>query len=891
MKNLLIAALTCLGSFLLTAENIHYVQEKKDGVIRFAANDMARCLSAVTGKKYEAKTKASAIKAGDIVIKNNPALGEQAWSLTTKDGVLYVEGNNTPGIVYGIYNFLEKYAGCAWLDPDTEILPVQKNWKLPEIKESGAPAMWRREVYVGDPLDATWRLRNRENARARVNFSYGRPRDNHTFDYYVTKIKDPKLFKVSKAGKPCSTLCMTDPEVRKIILTELMKNIEKDRSRKSADYHYPRIYDISQQDGASGGECWCGPCRKLAEEQGSYSGPNIDFVNYLAREVAKKYPDIILSTFAYSFTTVPPKTLKAEKNIAVRYCSAWIFNPLAEGTPQAKMLEDWRKKASILSVWSYWRTYKGSMYPQVKSRKDLQNEFRFCKKMNVKIYFAEAEAPLSRSFSMLQHWLGLKLMEDPDRGAFKLADQFMKGYYGKAAPAMLKYLEYLEHTQKEDRTFLNRTFFETVNKYLDEAEKLAKGDAKSLLHIGQERVIVDRSMYDNLAKLLKEGYAPDLKKIAQRFLVNGRNTLNNWSSYRKPGVKEQKLKRLEQEAALYKYFPVEIPKIFDGCEVIDMQWTQIRVSGLGNQYKPVFVNDPDAVCGTAFYNPALKAKAPYNIGFYNPKTKQGGGITLQRQEIPTDEKFHLYKLGSATIMAPLYINFDETWRFRAWLATVGIVPEERDIWVSIKFTGPNFVSGSKKPNRVLFDRVFLVKDPDPLRHYKPVDPKKNLIKNSSFEQPVYSNWIPGWGRTNDRCMVDNTVSHSGKSSLKVGNSAKKSIFIAAHLADLDKWNNDLLIRGWYKYEGILMNNLPFVGLWTLTKEGKNGYSKPLFNFYPGNYSWQRFETVISAQDFKKAVARSRNGKLAKKLTFRINMSKQPGWVWLDDIEVIPLEKK
>ena len=63
-----------------------------------------------------------------------------------------------------------------------------------------------------------------------------------------------------------------------------------------------------------------------------------------------------------------------------------------------------------------------------------------------------------------------------------------------------------------------------------------------------------------------------------------------------------------------------------------------------------------------------------------------------------------------------------------------IVLEEWDIWVSIKFTGSRFVSGSKEANRVLFDRVLLVQDPNPMRHYKPVAPKKNLIKNSGFEQ-------------------------------------------------------------------------------------------------------------------------------------------------------------
>ena len=889
MKKFLIFSLVILAGYVVSAATVHYVDEKNDRFVKFIAQDLARCLTAVSGEKYEAKTTGAKVK-GDIVFAIDPKMQEQEWRLATRNGILYVEGKDLPGIAYGVYNFLEKYAGCLWLDPETEILPSKPGWKIPQINETGKPALWRREFYVAEYFNPIWRLRNRENVRANINFNYGSPRDNHTFSYYITKIKNPKLFKVAKNGGKCVTLCMTDPEVRRIVLDELIKNIEKDRKAKIPSYNIPKIYDISQLDGQSSGECWCKDCRELAEREGSYSGPNLDFVNYLAREIAKKYPDVYLSTFAYSYTTVPPKTLKAEKNVIIRFCSAWLFNPLVEGTPQGKMMEEWKSKTDIMSVWSYWTTTKGTLFPQVKRRIDMQREIRFCDKMNVKVYFAQAGSPLIRTFGMLEHWVFLKLMEDPRRDVFKLTETFMKGYYGKAAPAMLKYLDYLEKRQTEDRSFLDRQFYETVNNYLDEAEKLARGDEKSLLHVRFERVFVDRSMFENLAKLQKQGYKPDLKKISKRFAENGSNFVRQWSSFKyRPALRDKYLKKFEMERELFSHYPVAIPKQFDGCEVIDMHWSQLNVSGIGNAgFGCTFIKDPDAVCGTAFYNYGLKPKAPYNIGFYNSALKTGGGITLNPQEIPQDEKFHLYKLGNPTIMAPLYIVLDDSWHFRIWLATVGIVPEKWDIWISMKFTGPRFVPGSKQPNRVLFDRVLLVQDPNPMRHYKTVDPKKNLVKNPGFETGN-GGFIAGWGRGNKNCMYDNTVKHSGKASLKIGNKTDGYTFIATHLSDFDKLNTDLLIRGWYRYENISETNHPFIGLAILTKEGRNAYFKSLATFYPGTYDWQRFETVIRAEDLKRAASR---GKLKPhRVTLRISVGKQPGWVWLDDVEVIPLEKK
>ena len=870
---------------------------KADAALEFAAKDMAEHLSKITGKTYQARQGASGSSSeGDIVLEHDPALQSQQWHFKTVDGRLFLRGGDVSGIVYGVYTFLEKYAGCAWLAPDTAILPGNPAWKLPALDQKGRPAFLRREMYVGrDYIDGIWRLRNKENERAAfgVNLLPGRPNTVHSFGNYARALRNrPELFGPSVSGRKCTTLCMTNPQVSEIVLKELEKYIAEDRAIRKGKpvWQYPVIYEISQPDGGSGGECWCDGCRTLALEEGSYSGPNLAFVNRLAVRIAEKYPEIQLRTLAYSYTKKAPKKIVAADNVIVQFCAGSPFEPLVKGNANGSELEKWALHAKQKAVWSYWRTYQGTLYPLVKKRSDISAEVRFCRDQGVIHYYAEAEEPLSRAFAMLQHWLLLKMLEDPDRDIRKLTDTFLKGYYGKAAPEMLRYLEYLENHQEPSREFLNREFFEQVNALLDQAEKRTADDAPSRQHVNWERVVVDRAMYHRLGILLRQGYVCDRQKILKRFTENSLELIQNWKGFQwQEKEREKRLLQARREAELFSYFPVKIPDRFQGSEVVDMHWNQIPLTG-----KVEYVRDPDAVCGMAFRCAGEAEKLPYNVGFYFGPRKYGESLTITETDIPDDEKFHLYKLGRTTVMAPLLLHFNHSWTVCTYLPTVGIIPSEWDIWVSMKFAGPRYVKGSKAQNAILFDRILLVKDPDPLREYETPDPAENRIRNGSFEQFSNSKWIPGWGKAGKNCVIDRKEKHTGKASLKIGNVPDTYTALAAGLGRIEDWNSDLLIRGWCKYENLQNVNgslLPFVGLWTNTRNGANSYKLPVATFYPGSRDWTRFETIVRAEEFKKKLLRYPADKRPFAFTFRINLSRQPGTVWLDDVEVLPLKKK
>ena len=709
-----------------------------DRVVGFAKKELLRVLKGVEGR---------------IVLREEKDLKPQQWRFRSEaDGTLVISGRDGMGIAYGVFTFLEKHAGAAWYAPDTEVLPDLQGWKLPQLDEMGMPAFLDREMYVGnDYMDTTWRLRNKETRRAAfgVGIRPGKPGACHTFAAYTKALKaaHPELFgkRLAANGRVCNTLCLTDPVTRAFVAEEMCRYIEQDAAaaQKAGDpsYAVPSIYEISQDDGGSSGECMCERCKALTEAEGSYSGPMIDFASDVARRVGARHPEVFVQTFAYSYTMKPPKTVKGADNLFVRYCDSHVFDPLLRGTPPGDMLEEWGRHAANISLWGYWRIYTGTPLPMMKRIADIGAELRFVRDCHVKNYFAEDESPLSRSFAMLQHWLFLKLTENPDQDEQALARRFMSAYYGAAARPMTQFRDYLERRQESTFAYLDREFFEKANAWLDEAERLVADDARSLGHVRWERVIVDRGAFLTFADTLKQGYKMDVKAVAARLKANHRALLKGWTALKTGGktTLERRLKAADDEAMIYANYPVAIPERFAGKTVVDrLSINQVPSAGK-------LVSDPDAAAGYAFYIPKTKAELPFSFGFYHAASKSLGSVGFKtKADVPQDEKFHLYRLGRSVLLKGFYVWFDPTWRYRCWEQTIGIVPEEWDVWVSAKFTGPAFVEGSTEENRVLFDRVLFVKpDGEPSRESAAGESRHATATHDGAVKPMFDMAAPG----------------------------------------------------------------------------------------------------------------------------------------------------
>ena len=681
-----------------------------DPAVKFAVKDAKTCLAGATGR---------------IVLSADPSMASQAWRIrTAADGALVISGRDGMGIVYGLYSFLEKYAGCRWYALDTTVVPDRTGWKIPAVDDGGRPAILDREMYVGaDYMNGTWRLRNKETQRVAYGCGVfvGAPGGCHTFDAYAKA--------VAAAGKKTEggEFCLTDPEVRHAVAERMKRYIREDRAARKdrPPYAVPSIYELSQNDGGKGFLCKCEGCRALFRSAGSWSGPNVAFASAVAEEVGREFPDVKVRTFAYSFTERPPtNAFVAADNLMVRYCRSFLFQPLTAETDNGRIIRGWDEHVKYKQVWSYWRSFSGPIFPAVKPREDIGKEMRFCRDMNVCGYFAEAESPMSRSFSAMQHWLFLKLAENPDSDVFALADEFVRAYYGPAAEPVLAYLDYLERRQKAcyekldpkfvhglgsgdlamyvQRGYLDRDFFEKANGWLEQAERLAANDERAARHVAQERLVVDRSMLDILRLLADEGYSPDMRQVASRMRTTLPSLIRAWTSIPEKEAKPR-LEKAAFEATIAEQLPAPVPAELKGRKYVEWQCDK-----LGDDGKSEVVKDADSVTGYARTFPKAAHKLPYKAGLYDDQVRKDIGISLEARDIPQDEKYHLVKLGTFDMVCQSRVYFDWTWRYSVWVPPFGVQTDRREVWLSLKLTGPTYVKGSTRPDGIYLERLFFV---------------------------------------------------------------------------------------------------------------------------------------------------------------------------------------
>ena len=68
--------------------------------------------------------------------------GQDAWRIKHHNGNLVISGTAPAGVLYGVYEFLEKYCSIFWLDQYYTSFPENKTIILPEnLDDSGKPAL------------------------------------------------------------------------------------------------------------------------------------------------------------------------------------------------------------------------------------------------------------------------------------------------------------------------------------------------------------------------------------------------------------------------------------------------------------------------------------------------------------------------------------------------------------------------------------------------------------------------------------------------------------------------------------------------------------------------------------------------------------------------------
>ena len=379
------------------------------------------------------------------------SLGTEGFAIKTVGHHLVIAGGRQRGTMYGVYSFLEKL-GCRWFAIDVSRIPKLATITVPPMDEIQKPAFEYREPFFTEAMDLDWAARNKMNGdHLPLDASTGGKIKYHPFVHSFYALVPPsKYFKDhpeyfsfvdGRRRGEAAQLCLTNSEVVRIAVEQIFEWL---RERPDTT-----IVSVSQND--FWGWCECPNCLRVEQEEGgAHSGPVLRFVNAVAAEVAKKYPDKLIDTLAYSYTEAPPTEVRPLPNVRVRMCpiGACQAHPYEKCRYDAYIVDHLRAWHKItdgnLYIWHYNTDFSHFLRPYPDFT-ELAADIPMYRRNGVVGLFMQggvskgggAENGALRSFMMA------RLLWNASANARQDIEEFHDAFYGKAALAMLAYFDLL----------------------------------------------------------------------------------------------------------------------------------------------------------------------------------------------------------------------------------------------------------------------------------------------------------------------------------------------------------------------------------------------------------------------------------------------------------------
>lgn len=460
------------------------VPETPAAAVKTAAQELQDHLRKVTGaaipivSEKEADPNTPQIALGPTAVfarqtegVNLEALPPDTIVMKRAGNSLLLAGRPPRGTLYATYTFLEDIVGCRWWTSSESHLPKEGTLKVAELDVQHTPPLRYREAFYQDTFQGAFAARlklngNHHNVPPEFGGHYRFVGFVHTFFPFLPPAKyfadHPDWYSEidGKRTAERSQLCLTNQQMR-----QQMIKVALERLRAEPDAGF---ISISQNDWYN--QCQCAACRAVEQEEESPAGPLIRFVNAVAEEIEKEFPDVLVETLAYQYTRKPPKHVKPRSNVVVRLCSieCSFIQPLANGDHNEAFRRDiagWSEIAPQLFVWDYVTNFSSYIVPHPNMRV-LASNVRYFTENRVIGLFEQGDSQSNvGDFIRMRAWLLAHLMWDPARDEKQLIREYLDGYYGAAAPFLMKYLDVIHDAGERTGVYL-RCFMNDTSSYL-----------------------------------------------------------------------------------------------------------------------------------------------------------------------------------------------------------------------------------------------------------------------------------------------------------------------------------------------------------------------------------------------------------------------------------------
>ena len=366
------------------------------------------------------------------------------FTIKTDETNIYLIAPNEKYLRYAVYTLLEIW-GFRKFTSKVDYIPKLDQVSFPKNTDKiNKPSFEYRALFYPDAYDEAFRDWHKLDWHLDDFGIWGHSFDKllPAKDYYKT---DPKLFALYEGKRRPESLCMTNDTVTSIIIKRIGEIIAKTPD--------PKFYSVSQNDDAI--YCECSECKLLNEKHGGPQGSLYYFLN----KIAIHFPKANFSTLAYLQTYQPPTNLKIAPNIYPLFCPIDLNRGKSIANESnsknvIKTLQNWNAATSHLYLWDYTVQFSNylSPFPNLHTFAD---NLKLFEQNNVKGLFVQGYADVPGDFSELRQYLLSKLLWDTEIDIQSTTADFLRGFYGAAAPSIQKYLSLLTANQQAGNQYLD----------------------------------------------------------------------------------------------------------------------------------------------------------------------------------------------------------------------------------------------------------------------------------------------------------------------------------------------------------------------------------------------------------------------------------------------------
>ena len=378
-----------------------------------------------------------------LSISENEKLKPNEFIIKSDSKSIYLIASNQKYLRYAVYTLLEIWEFRKFTSTENYIPKVTQLTFVKNIQKVHQPSFDYRALLYPDCYDEDFRDWHKLDWQVDDFGIWG-----HSFSVLVPAKEffktNPKLFALYEGKRNTESLCMSNDTVVDLVQKKMTRIIEE---KPNAQF-----YSVSQNDDVV--YCECAECKALNKK---YGGPQGSFY-YFLNKIAAHFPKTKITTLAYLHTFKPPVNLKIEPNIHTIFCPIELnrAKPItAENAASfVKILENWSTTSPHLFLWDYTVQFSNYMSP-FPNFESFQGNYKLFKKNKVKGIFAQGYSDIPGDFSELRQYLLAKLMWNTDIDLEATTADFLRGFYGKAAPFVSKYLNLLETNQKKSNAYLD----------------------------------------------------------------------------------------------------------------------------------------------------------------------------------------------------------------------------------------------------------------------------------------------------------------------------------------------------------------------------------------------------------------------------------------------------